>query len=1362
MNDLLYRHNKYLKYLLVLSFITFVILFAATSAQGACLSIDAQTTGTTATNTDSSMTVSHTTGSDSDRLMLVGINVNVNDNETVTGVTYGGTALTKVGEQANGNDAMVYIYSLVAPDPGTADVVINFSSALNYGAIAGVMTFTGVDQTTPLGAFASAIGDDTTQASVDIASAPGELVFGVVTCEYDPINAAVTGQDVQWNTTTANGNYGAGGTDAGASPSVTMTWGFEVASPVYNHWAIGGVSIKPAGTKNLVMVTGDGTTTTDVDDTGKRALFESWGWTVTSIAAAAAQGTYDTAAANNDVMYISESCSSSSVSTKATLLDIGIVNEENYTWDQMRFTTTADQDLLHTTINISNNSHYITSVFSTGNMMIFSSQDGIGNMVAGLASGGQLLATENNSGSPTLFYFETGAALTSGTAPNRRVGIPTSYSTFTNWNADVKTIVQRSLDWASGCGGGVISSCGTNLVMVVGTDTSQPYDAAKQTLFESWGWTVSTINDFDSQTVYDTAAANNDVMYISESVSSGNVNTKARDLNIGIVDDECWLWDEMEYGSTGNGGADWGTTINLTTESQSHYITENFSTGSLTIYSTGANINNLPSSLASGGQLLAQTPSGGDPTLFTFDTGATLDSGTAANRRVGFPSFDSNPSNWTTDLETLLQRSLEWAAGCGAGGSGSTNNYPVLDLIGNKSVDEGQLLEFTISATDPDTGDTLTYSASNLPTGATFDPATQTFSWTPGVGDAGTYTNVTFRVDDDGTPPYFDDEGITITVNSSGGGSLGTPITAGDVAGYSCNMRITIDHTKVAFASENFPVLISLTDDSLTTSGCGFVTDPDGDDIVFTNSTVTLQLHHEIEKYDAATGELVAWVLVPSLSGSADTDIYMYFGDSNVTSPTENPTGVWDSNYVGVWHLDDTSGDTQDSTSYNTDGVVTGTVTRSATGKMDNAFDFYTNGEVDWGDPADEHLNFGTGEMTLSLWVNMDSHRGVWEQIILKGKSSYQSGYQIEVDSSSNTFYFSINEQSGEYEWGRTAAIPFSLDTWTYIVGVVDRTNNLVRGYKDGVQVDTSGISLIGSIDVADNLTIGRNTWGWPDARIEEVRLSKTARSAEWIQTSYNNQNSPSSFYSVVNNCPSTVPPIAEFSCSIPLTIDSSKVSGTSDLTDFPVLISLTNTSLKTTGNCGYVQNSNGYDIIFSDATQTTRLDHEIEKYDSAAGELVAWVRVPTLSATSDTTIYMHFGHSSVCGATENPTGVWNSNYTTVWHLRETSGGAGAIKDSTAGANHGTDFNSPTFGATGKIGNAIDFDGANDYATMPTSGFSTSAGTVELWANIDTFPPTDKKYMFSHFTPSPIANRVYVDLKPDNTWGTGMGDTYDL
>ncbi|MHC4637759.1 MAG: putative Ig domain-containing protein, partial [Planctomycetota bacterium] len=93
------------------------------------------------------------------------------------------------------------------------------------------------------------------------------------------------------------------------------------------------------------------------------------------------------------------------------------------------------------------------------------------------------------------------------------------------------------------------------------------------------------------------------------------------------------------------------------------------------------------------------------------------------------------------------------------------NRAPVLDPVGDKTVDEAQLLQFTVTASDPDTGDTLTYSATNLPTGATFDPLTQIFTWTPDYTQAGTYPNVTFTVTDDGTPVLNDSEAITITVN---------------------------------------------------------------------------------------------------------------------------------------------------------------------------------------------------------------------------------------------------------------------------------------------------------------------------------------------------------------------------------------------------------------------------------------------------------------------------------------------------------------------------------------------------------------------------------------------------------------------
>jgi len=93
---------------------------------------------------------------------------------------------------------------------------------------------------------------------------------------------------------------------------------------------------------------------------------------------------------------------------------------------------------------------------------------------------------------------------------------------------------------------------------------------------------------------------------------------------------------------------------------------------------------------------------------------------------------------------------------------GGTNRPPVLEQIGDKAVNESELLEFTINATDPD-GDTLTYSASNLPDGATFNPDTRTFSWTPSFEQSGTYHDVHFEVSDGELTDYED---ITIVVNN--------------------------------------------------------------------------------------------------------------------------------------------------------------------------------------------------------------------------------------------------------------------------------------------------------------------------------------------------------------------------------------------------------------------------------------------------------------------------------------------------------------------------------------------------------------------------------------------------------------------
>ena len=71
---------------------------------------------------------------------------------------------------------------------------------------------------------------------------------------------------------------------------------------------------------------------------------------------------------------------------------------------------------------------------------------------------------------------------------------------------------------------------------------------------------------------------------------------------------------------------------------------------------------------------------------------------------------------------------------------------PVLAISDHGAV-IGRPLQFALGGSDPDLGTTLTYSAAGLPDGATLDPQTGVFKWTPAPGQAGDYV-VAFSVSD--------------------------------------------------------------------------------------------------------------------------------------------------------------------------------------------------------------------------------------------------------------------------------------------------------------------------------------------------------------------------------------------------------------------------------------------------------------------------------------------------------------------------------------------------------------------------------------------------------------------------------------
>ena len=168
------------------------------------------------------------------------------------------------------------------------------------------------------------------------------------------------------------------------------------------------------------------------------------------------------------------------------------------------------------------------------------------------------------------------------------------------------------------------------------------------------------------------------------------------------------------------------------------------------------------------------------------------------------------------------------------------------------------------------------------------------------------------------------------------------------------------------------------------------------------------------------------------------------------------------------------------------------------------------------------------------------------------------------------------------------------------------------------------------------------------------------------------------------------------------IVINHKEVSS-NDQTDFPVLLSLVDDDLRLVSEGGHVAQSQGEDFLFTSSDGVTKLDHEIERYNPMTGELKVWVRVPALSHTTDTVLYLYYGNS-VCSSQQNRSGVWDSNYKLVLHLSEVGD---IYHDSTSFKNDG-------------IRKIVDQkNGEKPYIEVPHSDSLniTDRITVEAWVN---------------------------------------------
>lgn len=241
---------------------------------------------------------------------------------------------------------------------------------------------------------------------------------------------------------------------------------------------------------------------------------------------------------------------------------------------------------------------------------------------------------------------------------------------------------------------------------------------------------------------------------------------------------------------------------------------------------------------------------------------------------------------------------------------------------------------------------------------------------------------------------------------------------------------------------------------------------------------------------------------------------------------------------------------------------------------------------------------------------------------------------------------------------------------------------------------------------------------------VQEALTTATANNPQTVYDDIVAFKEPWQLRSAISPASSTAANCTDYGNIIPITINSSYVSTVNhtNLTNFPFLFSGTYSYLATTANGGYVQNANGYDIVFtSDSAGKKLLPFERESYSPSNGKVTFWINIPTVNGTSNTTIYLSYGNAGITTDQSNKTGTWNSNYSAVWHLDETSG---YQYDSTSNAN----TLGGAYAAEGETTKAV-FGGADQFVNSSQStyngsvpaNFISSSLTNSAWVNMTTF-----------------------------------------
>ena len=331
-----------------------------------------------------------------------------------------------------------------------------------------------------------------------------------------------------------------------------------------------------------------------------------------------------------------------------------------------------------------------------------------------------------------------------------------------------------------------------------------------------------------------------------------------------------------------------------------------------------------------------------------------------------------------------------------------------------------------------------------------------------------------------------------------------------DASAFAAHFDVTFPGYAGSAPLENFPVLVRLSAqrNGFDYSACQAL----GADLRFADAAGNL-LPCEVDTWTPG-GESLVWVKVPSLSRS--TRITAYYGWT--FAPPVDPADVWDDGYVGVWHLGESTLPLRESSGVSTafNETADGNETLGASGAVGGAVDFAA-GTVNSRllAPDDDDLD-EFDDFTVEMWTKQESAipssaNGGYQPYLLTKVGSGEYSYIFYQNTVTANGVFRVGNGSGNANISGSAMIP-AMNEWNHQVVVRDTTAQKAYCYMSGLPAPEGGIALpdgygVTIPDSSSPLYLGNaqttaNNKAFP-GQIDELRISKVARSAAWVKATH-------------------------------------------------------------------------------------------------------------------------------------------------------------------------------------------------------------------------------------------------------------------